>query len=120
MHESGEMYLETILLLSKKQEKVRAIDIVKYMDFSKPSVSRGLSILKNGGHIEVAPNGAITLTDSGREIAEKIYARHVLVQEFFEKIGIDSETAENDACRIEHVISDTTFNAIKKHLEEMK
>ena len=81
MHESGEMYLETILLLSKKQEKVRAIDIVKYMDFSKPSVSRGLSILKNGGHIEVAPNGAITLTDSGREIAEKIYARHVLVQD---------------------------------------
>ena len=115
LYESGEMYLETILLLSKKQEKVRAIDISNYMNFTKPSVSRGLSILKNQGHIEVAGNGAITLTDSGREIAEKIYERHVILQRCFMAIGISEETAERDACRIEHVISDESFDAIKDH-----
>ena len=116
MHESGEMYLETILLLSKKSDKVRAIDISNYMNFTKPSVSRGLSILKNQGHIEVASNGAITLTESGVEIAEKIYERHVILQKCFMAIGISEETAERDACRIEHVISDESFNAIKDHL----
>ena len=120
MHESGEMYLETILLLSKKSDKVRAIDISNYMNFTKPSVSRGLSILKNQGHIEVAKNGAITLTESGLEIAEKIYERHVILQECFMAIGISEETAERDACRIEHVISDESFDAIKEHFLEKK
>ena len=115
MHESGEMYLETILLLSKKQERVRAIDISNYMNFTKPSVSRGLSILKNQGHIEVAGNGAIILTESGREIAEKIYERHVILQKCFMAIGVPEDTAEQDACRIEHVISGESFNAIKEH-----
>ena len=110
-----EMYLETILILSKKMSEVRSIDICEYMGYSKPSVSRAVGLLKNGEYINVDKNGYITLSPSGREVAEKIYERHTLLTQFLIKIGVDEKTATEDACRLEHVISDASFNAIKKH-----
>lgn len=115
LQESGEMYLETILILSKKNPNVRAIDIGEYMGYSKPSVSRAMSILKSGGYVSVDPVGHITLTDSGLEIAEKIYERHTMLTKFLTRLGVDEKTASEDACKIEHVISDESFEAIKKH-----
>jgi Mn-dependent DtxR family transcriptional regulator len=115
LQESGEMYLETILILSQKLDTVRSIDVVEYMNFSKPSVSRAVGLLKNGGFINVDEHGFITLTDVGREVAEKIYERHTVLTRLLVSIGVDEETAANDACRVEHVISDKTFNAIKAH-----
>lgn len=115
LQESGEMYLETILILSKKMSEVRSIDICEYMGYSKPSVSRAVGLLKNGEYINVDKNGYITLSPSGREVAEKIYERHTLLTQFLIKIGVDEKTATEDACRLEHVISDASFNAIKKH-----
>lgn len=115
LQESGEMYLETILILSQKLDTVRSIDVVEYMNFSKPSVSRAVGLLKNGGFINVDEHGFITLTDVGREVAEKIYERHTVLTRLLVSIGVDEETAANDACRVEHVISDKTFNAIKEH-----
>lgn len=115
LQESGEMYLETILILSKKNPNVRAIDIGEYMGYSKPSVSRAMSILKSGGYVSVDPVGHITLTDSGLEIAEKIYERHTMLTKFLKRLGVDEKTAAEDACKIEHVISDESFEAIKKH-----
>ena len=115
LQESGEMYLETILILSKKMSDVRSIDICEYMGYSKPSVSRAVGLLKNGEYINVDKSGYITLSPSGREIAEKIYERHTLLTQFLIKIGVDEKTAAEDACRLEHVISDASFNAIKKH-----
>ena len=115
LQESGEMYLETILILSKKNPNVRAIDIGEYMGYSKPSVSRAMSILKSGGYVSVDPAGHITLTDSGLEIAEKIYERHTMLTKFLTRLGVDEKTAAADACKIEHVISDESFEAIKKH-----
>ena len=115
LQESGEMYLETILILSKKNPNVRAIDIGEYMGYSKPSVSRAMSILKSGGYVSVDPAGHITLTDSGLEIAEKIYERHTMLTKFLTRLGVDEKTASEDACKIEHVISDESFEAIKKH-----
>jgi len=109
------MYLETILILSQKLDTVRSIDVVEYMNFSKPSVSRAVGLLKNGGFINVDEHGFITLTDVGREVAEKIYERHTVLTRLLVSIGVDEETAANDACRVEHVISDKTFNAIKAH-----
>ena len=114
IHESGEMYLETILILSKKTGDVRSIDIVEYMGYSKPSVSRAVGILKNGGYITVDKNGYITLTHVGRELAEKIYERHNVLTSFLKSIGVDEETASEDACKVEHVISKETFDAIKQ------
>lgn len=115
LQESGEMYLETILVLSQKNEAVRAIDIVDYMGFSKPSVSRAMSILKKDGYINVSENGRISLTDSGRDIAEKIFSRHNVLTEFLMKLGVPKEIAAEDACKIEHDISDESFKAIVKH-----
>ena len=113
IQESGEMYLETIHILKKRMGNVRAIDVASEMNFSKPSVSRALGILRENGYIAVDKNGYITLNNSGREIAEKIYERHTLLTEFFISIGVPNEVAQDDACKIEHHISDETFKAIK-------
>lgn len=116
LQESGEMYLETIYILSKKIGSVRSLDVAEYMNFSKPSVSRAVGLLKSGDYILVDGSGYITLTDRGREIAEKIYERHTLLSELLEKLGVDKETAVEDACKIEHDISDESFEAIKRHV----
>lgn len=118
LQESGEMYLETILVLSRDAEKVRSIDICDHMKFSKPSVSRAVGLLKSGGLILVDKDGAITLTEKGRAVAEKTYERHTLLTSVFMALGVDRENAAADACKIEHDISDTTFEAIKKHFEQ--
>ncbi|MBE6116092.1 MAG: metal-dependent transcriptional regulator [Erysipelotrichaceae bacterium] len=118
LQESGEMYLETILILSQRMENVRAIDIGEEMGYSKPSVSRALKILKENSYINVDKNGYITLSKTGQEIAEKIYERHQVLSEILIKLGIDPEIAIEDACRMEHVISDTSFEAIKKYIRK--
>lgn len=115
LQESGEMYLETILILSKEKGTVRSIDVSEYMGYSKPSVSRAVSLLKSGEFIVVDSDGYITLTDSGKEIAEKIYERHTLLTDMLVFLGVDEKTAVEDACRMEHVISDASFEAIKNH-----
>ena len=120
IQESAEMYLETILILSKELENVRAIDICKKMNFSKPSVSRAMKNLSNENYISISDKGYITLEEKGLDIAKKIYERHELLTEYFERLGISSQTAEDDACKIEHVISDETFKVIKKELKKMK
>ncbi len=112
------MYLETILVLSQRQRYVRSIDVAEYMGYSKPSVSRAVSLLKQGEYITVDREGFLTLTESGREIAEKIYERHTVLTKLLKKLGVDAETAEQDACRVEHDISDETFAALKRHLQE--
>ena len=117
LQESGEMYLETILTLSKSQTRVRSIDISESMGYSKPSVSRAVGLLKTGGYIEVDKDGFITLTDSGREIAEKIFERHTILTRMLVGLGVDRETAAADACKMEHAISDISLEAIKRHLE---
>jgi Mn-dependent DtxR family transcriptional regulator len=116
--ESGEMYLESILQLSQKQGHVRSVDISEYMGYSKPSVSRAVGLLKNGGYILVDGDGLITLTDSGMEIAEKIYERHTVLTQLLIRLGVSPETAASDACKIEHNISDESFEALKKHAEQ--
>lgn len=116
IHESGEMYLETIYILSKKSNAVRSIDVCEYMGYSKPSVSRAMSILKQGGYVSVDNDGHLSLTDIGLEIAEKIYERHNILTKILTALGVDEATAADDACRIEHVISEESFNAMKKHL----
>lgn len=114
LYESGEMYLETILVLTKNGKDVRAIDVCDYMGYSKPSVSRALGILKKSGHVIVDKNGHLFLTDEGRAVAEKIYERHKILTEVLIAIGVSPETASDDACKIEHHISDESFEAIKK------
>ena len=116
--ESKEMYLETILILSKKKQTVRSVDISEYMGYSKPSVSRAMGLLKDGGYIEEDYRYGIILTDIGKKIAENVYDRHLTLAKMFESLGVDSATATEDACKIEHFISDKTYNAIKKHFEE--
>ena len=116
MHESGEMYLETIYVLNKKSPEVRSVDVAEYMGFSKPSVSRGVGILKQGGYLTVDANGFLELTDAGTEVAKKIYERHTVLTEMLVKMGVSEETAAQDACKIEHVISDETLGCIKKTL----
>ena len=118
IQESGEMYLETILILSQEGKAVRAIDVGTTMGFSKPSVSRAMGILKKDGYITVDENGHISLTDSGRKIAEKIYARHKILTEYLIRLGVSEKTAVEDACKMEHDISDESFGAIRKHIEE--
>jgi len=118
MQESGEMYLETILVLSKKGAPVRSLDVAKQLNVTKPSVSRAMGILKNGNYIVIDEQGYITLTTEGSKIAKKIYERHVVISELLMELGVDMKTAEEDACRIEHVISDKTFKALKKHRKE--
>ena len=117
LQESGEMYLETILVLTKANTYVRSIDISEHMGYSKPSVSRAVGILKQGGYIEVDSDGFITLTPSGKEIAEKIFERHTLLSGLLIRLGVDPATAAEDACKIEHAISDASFNAIKAYLQ---
>ena len=117
IQESGEMYLESILVLTKENPSVRAIDISEYMGFSKPSVSRALGLLKNDGFVISDEHGHLKLTNEGRKIAEKIYERHTELTNFLTLIGVDKETASKDACKIEHVISDESFLAIKKQAD---
>ncbi len=115
IQESGEMYLETILILSKQQQHVRSIDVGEHMGFSKPSVSRAVGLLKAGGYISVDEAGYLTLTELGLELATKIYERHNILTSFLTSIGVDRETAAQDACRIEHVLSDESLEAIKRY-----
>ena len=116
VNESAENYLETILVLSRELPVVRSVDIATELDFKKPSVSVAMKKLRENGHITVSPEGYITLTASGKEIAERIYERHTLLSSWLERLGVDPETAAEDACRIEHVISAESFEAIKKHI----
>ena len=111
------MYLETIYVLSQEKAHVRSIDIAEHMDFSKPSVSRAVSHLKQDGYITVDEHGHIFMTDSGLALAQKIFERHTVLSTCLQMLGVDAQTAAEDACRIEHVISDRTFAALKKHLE---
>ena len=117
LQESGEMYLECIYVLSQTLDVVRSIDVVEYMGYSKPSVSRAVGLLKSGGYLTVEDNGALLLTQEGRTIGEKIYARHTILTELLMRLGVDRKTATEDACRMEHTISDTSFDAIRRHLE---
>ena len=119
IHESGEMYLETIHVLLKQHNAVRSIDISEHMGYSKPSVSRAVGLLKNGGYILVDKDGYITLTDAGLSVAEKIYERHTVLSSMLTMLGVDEKTAAEDACRLEHAISDTSFEAIKKHIQQL-
>ena len=118
LQESGEMYLESILVLSRTSGAVRAIDICEYMGYSKPSVSRALGLLKEGGYVVSDKNGFLSLTDEGREVAEKIYDRHTQICGFLESLGVSHDTASEDACKIEHVISDETLEAIREFVEK--
>ena len=118
LQESGEMYLETIYMLSKQMNIVRSIDVVEHMGYSKPSVSRAVGLLKQGGYLIVEDTGNLLLTESGKAIGEKIFARHKLLTELLVRIGVDPKIASEDACKMEHAISDATFDAIRKHLDE--
>jgi Mn-dependent DtxR family transcriptional regulator len=118
IQESGEMYLESIYVLSQTGKPVRSVDVSEYLGYSKPSVSRAMGILKKESLITINPSGHIALTDKGREIAESMYERHTLISSFLESLGVNSDIAAEDACRIEHVISDETFEAIRRHGEK--
>lgn len=117
LHESAEMYLETIYVLTQQRTNVRSIDIAEHMNYSKPSISRAVGLLKQGGYVVVDSDGFITLTDNGLMVAEKIFERHTVVSQLLIRLGVSEETAAEDACKIEHVISDETFHAVKKYLE---
>ena len=118
--ESGEMYLESILQLTQKQGHVRSVDISEHMGYSKPSISRAMRLLKQGGYILVDKDGYITLTPEGEAVARKIYERHTVLTRMLVALGVSPETAAQDACRMEHAISDETFRAIKDHLEQTR
>ncbi len=120
VHESAENYLETILVLQNKKGAVRAIDIAAELEFSKPSVSVAMKNLREKGYIETDDAGCISLTPQGRKIADKIYERHTLLIDWLTAIGVSSDVAETDACRIEHVISEESFNALKNHAKQMQ
>ncbi|HCK86105.1 MAG TPA: DtxR family transcriptional regulator [Ruminococcaceae bacterium] len=116
LQESGEMYLETIYVLSKNGV-VRSLDVAEYMGFSKPSVSRAVGLLKQGGYLIMDRDGSLTLTEEGLGVAKKIYERHTLLSDFLVRLGVDKNTAAEDACKIEHDISDESFAAIKRHVK---
>ena len=118
IQESGEMYIETIYVLTQSSDKVRSIDVGERMGYSKPSVSRAIGILKRDGYITVDASGYITLTEIGIEAAKRIYERHTILTEFLESLGVSHETATSDACKMEHIISDEAFSAIKKTVTE--
>ncbi len=120
LQESGEMYLESILVLSKEKAYVRSIDVCEHMGFSKPSVSRAIGLLKNGGYVTVDTDGYLSLTENGREVAEKILERHTMLTDFLVSIGVDREIAAADACKIEHHLSDESFEAMKRHASAQK
>ena len=115
LQESGEMYLETILILSKERPQVRSIDVSEYMGFSKPSIIRAIGLLKSEDYLIMETDGSLILTDKGRAIAEKIYERHTLLTDFLIRLGVDPQVAAEDACKMEHDISDESFAAIKRH-----
>ena len=115
LHESGQMYLETIYVLLQRNEKVRAIDVGGHLGYSKPSVSRAIGILKKEKYITVDSNGYITMTSAGEKVASQLYERHTVLSNMLMALGVDGKTATEDACRVEHVISDKSFSAIKKH-----
>ena len=119
LQESGEMYLETIFVLCKKNGAVRAIDVGEYMGYSKPSVSRAIGLLRSGGYVAADKDGYLSLTEEGERVAAKIYERHTVLTKMLTVLGVDEETATEDACRIEHHISDKTFNAIKNYLNKV-
>lgn len=116
LQESGEMYLETIYILSQQNPYVRSVDISEYMGFSKPSVSRAMGLLKKAEYVRMDDENHVSLTESGLEIARKIYERHTILTDLLVRLGVSRETAAEDACRIEHDISDETFQAIKQHM----
>ncbi len=118
LQESGENYLEAILVLEKRNGIARSVDVANELNFSKPSVSRAVAVLKEAGYVTIGNINQLVLTESGREIAEKIYERHCLIKAFLISIGVSEENAANDACRIEHDICDETFDCIKKHMKE--
>ena len=119
MHESGEMYLETILRLSERNNIVRSVDVAQMLGYSKPSISRAMKNLRENGYIGINPStGAITLLEPGRRIASAIYERHQVLTQSLMSLGVPAETAQEDACRIEHVISDESFQALKNHIKE--
>ena len=120
LQESGEMYLETIYVLSLRGKGVRAVDVADYMGFSKPSVSRAVSLLRRAGYVELDKAGFLVLTEEGRRVAGKTYERHLFLTDFFVSIGVDAETAARDACKIEHDISDETFEAMKQYAAKRK
>ena len=117
LQESGEMYLESIYILSQRKPAVRSLDVADYMNFSKPSVSRAVGLLKNGGYITVDRDGYLHLTQEGLDVAQTIYERHIIFSQFLMRLGVDEETATADACRMEHDISAKSFSALKKHIE---
>ena len=116
IHESAENYLEAILIIKNEKGSVRSIDIANHLNFSKPSVSVAMKNLRENGYISIDPDGSIYLEESGRKIAEKIYERHTLLSDWLTRLGVPRDIATEDACRIEHVISEESFNAIKKHI----
>ena len=120
IHESGEMYLETIHVLQKKNGYVRSVDISEHMGYSKPSISRAVGLRKKQGYITVDDSGYISLTEAGLSVANKIYERHTVLSNLLTALGVDQETATEDACRLEHAISDQSFEAIKKHLQALQ
>ena len=120
IQESGEMYLESIYVLSQKNPHVRSVDVGEYLGYSKPSVSRAVGLLKSGGYLIMDKDGFLTLTESGLQIAQKIYARHTLISQLLVRLGVSAETAAADACRIEHAISDESFAAIQAFAEKLE
>ena len=120
VHESGEMYLEAILVLSQRNNFVRSIDVSEYLGYSKPSVSRAMGILRSGGYICMDKDGGLTLTESGMKIAEKIYERHTVLSRLLMRLGVSEETAAADACKLEHAVSDESFEAIKRWAATME
>ena len=116
IQESGEMYIETIFILTKENDNVRSIDVCERMGYSKPSVSRAIGILKRNGYITVDSSGYISLTQSGIKVAERMYERHTILTKFLEKLGVPQDIAVSDACKMEHILSDESFDAMKKHL----
>ncbi|MBP5165976.1 MAG: metal-dependent transcriptional regulator [Oscillospiraceae bacterium] len=118
LQESGEMYLETLYILSQRSANVRSIDVGEYMGYSKPSVSRAIGLLKKSGYVRTDESGCLRLTEAGEEKARSVYERHTVLTELFVNLGVDAKTAADDACRIEHHISDQTFEAVKAHMKK--
>ena len=118
LQESGEMYLEAIYVLSRDSAEVHSVDVGEYLGYSKPSVSRAMGLLRSGGYIKMAADGKITLTELGLEIAQKIFERHTVLTTLLATLGVDDETASEDACRLEHAISDKSLSAIKLYLQK--
>ena len=118
LQESGEMYIESIYVLSKKMSHVRSLDVAEYMNYSKPSVSRAVGLLRTGGYVNVDEDGHLTLTELGLEVAHKIYERHTVIRALLVRLGVDPETASEDACKMEHAISDASFEAIKRFAKD--